>query len=92
MSLNLPAKVEQDIQRYAQIEKISTDAAAIKLIQVGLKAAKRKTIPQTLTEAQLEQLKASPTAAFFGELSDQVLEQMERASKQIHAERFTSRG
>ena len=92
MSFDLPASIERDLEEYAQAERISTVDAAVKFIQSGLKASKRKAAPRALTEAQMELLKASPTAAFFGSLPDDVLDQMEKASKQIHAERFTPRG
>jgi hypothetical protein len=37
-------------------------------------------------------LRQDPTVAFFERLPDHVFKQMEAASKQIHAERFTPRG
>jgi len=92
MSIDLPASIERDLERYAKAEYMSAAEAAVKFIRSGLKASKRKSATSALTEAQMEQLKASPTAAFFGALPDHVLDQMEKASKQIHAERFTPRG
>jgi hypothetical protein len=92
MSFDLPAGIERDLELYAQAEHITPAEAAVKFIQSGLKAKRRKPIRNELTEAQKEQLRKSPTAAFFGGLADQVLGEMEKASKQIHAERFTSRG
>ena len=92
MSFDLPASIERELEQYAQAEHITPVEAAVKFIQSGLKAKRRKTSQQTLTEAQTEQLRNSPTAMFFGGLSDHALEQMEKASKQIHAERFLPRG
>jgi hypothetical protein len=92
MSFDLPVNIARDLEEYAQAEHISPTEAAIKFIQSGLKAKKRKTAQNGLTATQLEQLRNSPTAAFFGGLSDHVLDQMVKASKQIHAERFTPRG
>jgi hypothetical protein len=92
MSFDLPVNVARDLEEYAQSERISPTEAAVKLIRSGLKGKRRKAARNELTEAQKEQLRNSPTAAFFGGLSDHTLEQMEKASKQIHAERFAPRG
>jgi hypothetical protein len=92
MSFDLPAGIERELEQYAQAEHITPVEAAVRFIQSGLKAKRRKAVRNELTEAQREQLRHSPTAAFFGGLSDHTLEQMERASKQIHAERFSPGG
>ena len=92
MSFDLPASIERELEQYAQAEHITTVEAAVKFIQSGLKAKRRNAVRNELTEAQTEQLRNSPTAAFFGGLSDHTLEHMEKASKQIHAERFAPRG
>ena len=92
MSLDLPASLERQLEQYAHDERITPVEAAVRFIQPGLKAKRRKAVRIELTEAQIEQLRNSPTAAFFGGLSDHTLEQMEKASKQIHAERFAPRG
>ena len=42
MSFDFPVGIQQDIQRYAQAEHISTEEALLKLVQTGLKATKRK--------------------------------------------------
>lgn len=90
MSFDLPVNIARDLEEYVQAVGISSAEAAVKLIQSGLKARRRKSVRGELTEAQTEQLRNSPTAAFFGGLSDHTLEQMEKASKQIHAERFSA--
>jgi hypothetical protein len=90
--LNLSADVERELERYAQAEHVTPAQAAEKFIQSGLKASKRKTAPKGLSEADWELLRQDPTVAFFERLPEPVFEQMEAASKQIHAERFKPRG
>ena len=92
MSFDLPVNVVRDLEEYAQAERISPADAAVKFIQTGLKASKRKATRKDLTEADWEQLRQDPTVAFFERLPDHVFKQMEAASKQIHAERFKPRG
>jgi hypothetical protein len=92
MSLDLPVNVARDLEEYAKSERISPAEAAVRLIQTGLKASKRKAARKELSEADWEQLRQDPTVAFFERLPDRVFKQMEAASKQIHAERFTPRG
>ena len=92
MSFDLPASIERELELYAQAQHITPVEAAVKFIQSGLKAKRRKTVGRELTEADWDRLRQDPTVAFFGGLSEDTLEQMEKASKQIHAERFTSRG
>ena len=91
MSFDLPASLERDLEKYAQIEHISPAEAAIKFIQSGLKAKKQKTASKRMSEDELEQLRQDPTVAFFERLPDHALEQMQTASKQIRAERFAPR-
>jgi hypothetical protein len=92
MSFDLPASVELQLELYAQAEHITPVEAALRFIRNGLDAKGVMALPSELTETQMEQLRSSPTAIFFGGLSDHTLEQMEQASTQIHSERFTSRG
>ena len=92
MSFDLPIDVARDLEEYAKIEHISTNEAAVKFIQSGLKASKRKTVPEGLSESDWEKLRQDPTVVFFESLPDHVFKQMVAASKQIHAERFRPRG
>jgi len=92
MSFDLPVNIARDLEEYAQSEHISSAEAAVKFIQSGLKSSKRKAARKGLSEADWEQLRQDPTVAFFERLPDHIFKQMEAASKQIHAERFTPRG
>jgi len=104
MSFDYPAAIQQDIQQYAQTEHITADEAALKIVQLGLNAirkrpgrakapSKPKAPAHEITEAALETLRQSvPIFAFLEKLPDSVIDGMEAASKQIRAERFTPRG
>jgi hypothetical protein len=92
MSFDLPANIERDLERYAQAEQITPAEAVVKFVQSGLKAKRRKAGRSELTEAELDQLRKSPTAQFFGALPTHVVDEMEKASKEIRAERFVPRG
>jgi hypothetical protein len=82
MSFNFPANIQQDIQQYAQAEHISPDAAATKLVQLGLKTIRRKTKGIDLvTDEQISRLKALDSS--FGLLEDVPEENIDRMSATI---------
>jgi hypothetical protein len=93
MSFEFPANLERDIQRFAQAEHISPTDAAVRLIQDGLKAKKRRTVNEVLvTDEQIRQLKALDP--LFGLLEDVPKEQIDRMAASIQRmkrERFPSR-
>lgn len=93
MSFDFPANIQQDIQQYAQEERISSEEALLKLVQTGLKATKRKAVKNEITEANLRTLRENvPIFAFLENLPDGVVDAMEETSKQIRTERFVPRG
>jgi hypothetical protein len=78
MSFDLPASIERELERYAQAEHISPEEAAIKFIQSGLKAKRRKPEVEALDmDEQIRQLKALAPGT-FGQLEDVPDEQIRR--------------
>ena len=82
MSFDFPATVQEDIQRYAQAQHISAEEAALRIVQLGLKAIRRKTktVPY-LTDEELATFdKAFPA---LDKLSDVTDEQWDRVLKRV---------
>jgi hypothetical protein len=88
MSFDLPARVERDLERYAQDEHISTAEAAIKLIRDGLKARDRGAkIVAPITDDELKQFEeAFPTLGLLDDVTDEqwnrILKTKQRLNKQ----------
>jgi len=92
MSINFPANVEREIERYAQAQHMSTDEAAVKLVRDALKAKRRKGYAGEIPHAEWQKLvQADPAFEFFAELPDNVIDDIADASSQTRAERFKSR-
>jgi len=93
MSLDLPINIERDLEEYAQSEHISPAEAAVKFIQSGLKASRRKMAKENLvTDEQIQQLKALDGT--FGLLEDVPEEQIDRMAatiRRMKRERFPAR-
>lgn len=90
MSFDFPANIQRGIQQYAQAEHISLDAAAMKLVEAGLKTVQQRTKgPDLVTDEQINQLKALDSS--FGLLEDVPEERIDRMAttiKRMKRERF----
>ncbi len=98
MSFDFPASVQLDIQQYARTEHISADEAALKIVQLGLKAIrqraarpapvpKRKAAATPLTQDELATLDEhfpglNPWNDVTGEQWDRVLKAKQKMSRE----------
>jgi hypothetical protein len=93
MSLDIPAELQIEIDRYAQDEHISPETATVQLIQRGLAANMAKAPLPQISQAEIEELKARiPLLAYFANLPDNVVESLEQTSQEIRSETLASRG
>jgi len=91
MSIDLPASVKRDLERYAEAERITPTEAATNLLQNALKAKKRQASKGEITEEEWQQLRTIPMFAFLERLPESAIDSIEAASRQTRAERFKSR-
>lgn len=92
MSLELPASVERELERYALERKITPTQAALSFIRSGLQAS-RMSAERPLSEQEIEELRQNvPFFAFLDALPDEVIDEMERSSQELRSERFIPRG
>ena len=90
MSFDFPAAILQDIQQYAQAEKISAEEALIKLVQTGLKATRRKVKPiAPLTDDEIRQLDGlGKTFGLLADLPDEDVDRMAASIQSMKREGF----
>lgn len=94
MSFDFPATIRQDIQQYAQEEHITTEEAALKIVQAGLKTIRRKAATETLDiDDQIRQLKvlAPGTFGLLEDVPDEQIKRMEATIRRMKRERFPTR-
>jgi hypothetical protein len=93
MSFEFPANLERDIERFALSEHISPTDAAVRLIQDGLKAKKRKTVNEDLvTDEQIRQLRAlDPMFGLLEDVPEEQIDRMEASIQRMKRERFPAR-
>jgi hypothetical protein len=94
MSFDLPASIERDLEQYAQSERITPVEAAVKFIQSGLKASKRKASKGTVDiDEQIRQLKALAPGTFglLEDVPDEQIRRMEATISRMKRERFPAR-
>ena len=87
MSFDLSASLERDLEEYARTEHITPTEAAVKFIQSGLKAKRRKAEVAVVTDSDVEAYyKALPGIKALEDVTDEqwdrVLKNARRMSKQ----------
>ena len=93
MSFDIPATMEQDIRQYAQAEHLSADEALIKLVQTGLRAAKRRgKRAELVTDDQLNRLKAlDPSFGLLADVPEEKIDRMSATIRRMKREGFGTR-
>ncbi len=79
MSLEIPANLEPDIQRYAQQEHITQDEAVLRLIQTGLLS--RRSVSETVFEQGLGLFGSPEDTALIDEVVSIVYKERRRPSE-----------
>jgi len=86
MSLDIPAEIERDIERFAQQEHITSEEAALRLIKTGLAAkdiapAKSRTAPKTVFEQGLGLFGSPEDSALLDEVVSIAYQERRRPSQ-----------
>jgi len=94
MSIDLPADVQTDLERYAAAEHLSLVEAAVRLIQSGLKSKRRKKATDVyVTDEQISQLKAlNGSFGLLEDVPEEQIDAMSRTIKRMKREGFPKRG
>ncbi len=91
MSFDFPLAIQQDIQEYALTEHITADEAALKLVQVGLKALRGKEVAP-LTDRELKQFKELyPGLGQLGDVTDEQWDRIVKGARKMNKEGFPAR-
>lgn len=91
MSYDFPVSIERDILRYAQAEQISPTEAAVRLVQTGLKATRRKTAVTPLTDEELAQIgEMFPALDALADVSEEQWSRIDKSVRRMKRARLST--